>query len=756
LAAAFELDSSVRMSFESYFRACSYATIGCGVLALAVSGGVGVWLAATFAVVLAVSWKLAGTRWQMSERAGLVVVLLALPAFYLDWSFQRSGADAASQVYAGVSSLVHFTLLLSSIKLLQVKSDRDWLFLYLISFFEVLLAAGLSVSPTFLASLALYVFCALLAVISFELRRSSRIAPSSESRLLVANDARFFRRVGVRTRGTTPRALRRLPVAAGCLFALIFGLALPIFFITPRAGAGVLSMPGGSASTGFTGFSDHVTLGDIGRLNESNQLVMRVRVEGPSPERGLRWRGIALDRFDGREWAQTSDASAAYQTFDGNIFRLGTTEDITRLTTQTFFVEPIDTPVIFAAPRAVALQGAFPFVRRDRDDGLATRQHPLERITYTVYSDTYEPPPERLRADRMRVSTAATANLRRNVEAYLQLPSNLDPRVGSLAWSVVRQSGAHNAYDAARAIEAHLNQNAYGGRYSYSLDMRAAGPDPLADFLFDVRAGHCEYFATAMAVMLRTLRIPARVVNGFQTGEYNSAADAYVVRQADAHSWVEVYFPETDSWVTFDPTPADGRAAGTSGKGISGNLRRYADALELFWIQYVVSYDRQGQRTLARAIHDQINSFTFAASQSADGFGSHLSVLWSRDGRGVSSSVLTSPLAVACVVVVLLVAASLILWRKGLLKFARRRKDARAADAAVVKFYVRMAAALEARGLRRRADQTPLEFAAAAGAPEVLAITQAYNRVRFGAQSLSDAEAADVERLLRNVEEQRA
>src|SRR5947209_3128117 len=105
------------MNIEKYFRACSYAMIACGVLALAVSGGVGAGLAAMFAAVLVVSWKLAGTRWQMSERAGLVVVLLALPAFYLDWSFQKSGANAAGQVFAGVSSLVHFTLLLSSIKL---------------------------------------------------------------------------------------------------------------------------------------------------------------------------------------------------------------------------------------------------------------------------------------------------------------------------------------------------------------------------------------------------------------------------------------------------------------------------------------------------------------------------------------------------------------------------------------------------------------------------------------------------------------
>src|SRR2546423_1322747 len=741
------------MNFESYCRACSYAMIAGGVLALAVAGGVGAGLAALFAAVLFVSWRLAGTRWQMSERAGLVVVLLALPAFYLDWNFQRGiAADAAGQVYAGVSALVHFTLLLSSIKLLQGKSGRAWLFLYLISFFEVLLAAGLSVSPTFLLSLGVYIFCALLAIVCFELRKAGRAVSESESRLLVANDPKFLRRGG---RGRKARVMGRLPVAALCLFALIFGLALPIFFITPRASEGVLAMPGGAASTGFVGFSDHVTLGDIGRLNRSNQLVMRARVEGRGAGVGqpLRWRGVALDHFDGRHWSQTSEANPTYQPYDGTLFRLGTTEDLGRLTTQTFFVEPVDTPVIFAAPRAVALQGAFPYVRRDRDDGLASRPHPFERITYTVYSDTYEPPPERLRADPMRGPPGASPNLRRSVEIYLQLPSNLDTRVGSLAWTVVRQAGARNAYDAARAIEAHLNRNAYGGDYHYSLDMRAAGTDPLADFLFNVRAGHCEYFATAMAVMLRTLRIPARVVNGFQSGEYNSAADAYVVRQADAHSWVEVYFPESDSWVTFDPTPADGRPAGTSGGGLSGTLSRYADALELFWIQYVVAYDRQGQRTLARTIHDQISSYTFAASQSADTLGARLSAWWTGKSGGGALALITSPLVVASALIVLFIAALLVLRRMGLLKLAWWRREARAADAAVVEFYRRMTAALEARGLFRRADQTPLEFAAAVGASEVLTITNAYNRVPFGPGHLTNAEAGDVERCLRSVEE---
>jgi protein-glutamine gamma-glutamyltransferase len=739
------------MKFETFFRASSYAAVACGALALALAGGVGFRLAAAFAAVLLLAWGAEGRRWQLSERAGMFVVLLALPLFYLDWKFQTGLVTGAGRVYAGVAALIHFTLLLSAIKLFQVKADRDWLFLYLISFFEVLLAAGLSLSPLFLLGLGLYVFCALLAVVSFELRKARRLAPESEGRLLVANDPKLFRRGGARPRGA--RAVRRLPVAAFCLFALIFALALPIFLVTPRASEGSWAMRGGAASTGYVGFSDHVRLGDIGRLQESNQLVMRVRVEGRQPGApALRWRGVALDQFDGRSWSQSSASRQTVAPNERQLFRLGTTEDVNRLTTQTFFVEPVDTPVLFAAPRAVAVQGQLDYVRRDAEGALLSRPHPQERVTYRVYSDTFEPSPERLRADRRGNLEGLTPNLLRPVENYLTYPDDLDMRVASLAFLVVSEAGARNRYDAAKAIEAHLGRNEYGGAYRYSLDRRAGGADPLADFLFNVRAGHCEYFATAMAVMLRTLNIPTRVVNGFQAGEYNAAADAYVVRQADAHSWVEVYFPETDSWVTFDPTPVAGRPSGAAGRGLTAELRRYADALELFWIQYVVAYDKQDQSSLAQTVLARVNS----AGGAADGMLTALAGWWRGGGRNKglpgwhASPALLAPLAL------MFGLASVWAWRrKGAWRpaFGRRNGAAPGASgAAVVEFYERMTRALAARGVRRREHETPLEFASASGSPEVLTLTRAYNRVRFGGQGLTPRERAEVEEYLRRIE----
>src|SRR5438094_10342869 len=108
-----------------------------------------------------------------------------------------------------------------------------------------------------------------------------------------------------------------------------------------------------------------------------------------------------------------------------------------------------------------------------------------------------------------------------------------------------------------------------------------------------------------MAVMLRTQGIASRVVNGFLPGEYNEAAGAYTVRQSDAHSWVEVYFPQTNSWVTFDPQPSAGRTSHER-TGLAGILSKYSEAMELVWFQYVVAYDKQEQRSLVSSIRQQL------------------------------------------------------------------------------------------------------------------------------------------------------
>ena len=119
--------------------------------------------------------------------------------------------------------------------------------------------------------------------------------------------------------------------------------------------------------------------------------------------------------------------------------------------------------------------------------------------------------------------------------------------------------------------------------------------DPLADFLFTRRRGYCEYFASSMAVMLRSIGIPARLATGFQSGIYNTLTGFWVVRASDAHAWVEAWMPGR-GWTTFDPTPADPNAHTF---GLMSKLDLYLDAAGAFWQEWVVGYDPHRQGTLA-------------------------------------------------------------------------------------------------------------------------------------------------------------
>src|ERR1700686_1172834 len=589
------------MSFGTYFRFASYATIAAATLALFIAGGTGAALAIAFAFVLIAAWRLEGTRWQLSERAALIVILVSLPFFYFDWRiltpyFQIELLEKGGALRGGaeVAVLAHLILFLSSVKLLQRKGDRDWFFLYLISFFEVLLAADLTASPTFLATLALYLLCALTTVVAFEIQKARRKGTATQTRLLVSPDSTLFRKLPMRLWRRRYLETRRLPLVSLGLLFLIVVLALPFFLIAPRTASSALKR-GGFGVSAAIGFSDNVTLGDIGRLKRNDEIVMHVRVEdaNSAPIAGLRWRGVALDQFTGRGWIKSIEASRFEDKWeDRGFFKLGTTADVARLTTQTFFLEPIDTPVLFGAPRILAVQGRLPFVRIDSEGAIQTRPHDDEKVVYKVYSDIAAPGAAVLRSDPLDYLVPAAR--------YLQLPRNLDPRIIALAKGVTAQSGSRTGYDKARAIESYLRDN-----YEYSLDLKAGGPDPLSDFLFHVRSGHCEYFSTAMAVMLRTQGIASRVVNGFLAGEYNEAAGAYTVRQSDAHSWVEVYFPQTNSWVTFDPTPPAGRTARVR-TGLAARLSKYSEALELMWFQYVMGYDKQEQRSLAASLRKDL------------------------------------------------------------------------------------------------------------------------------------------------------
>ena len=707
-------------------------TAACGLLSLWVTGSFGAIGAAIFVGMFALAWLLEGTRYQVPERLGTVLVVLTIPAFYAAWwLLEPASGGSGSEVAATLGRLI---LTISALKLLQKKNDRDWVFVYLLAFFEVLLGAGLSMGAPYVLSFGLFVFFIVCTTIVLEAQRARRIVgkaapPARESGGVVTE---------------RPRRMFRLSVTATSLILLTVLFAIPIFFLLPRfTGA---SAAGHQRVSTSSGFSDSVRLGGIGSIQENDAIVMHVKTDDntESTRVGLHWRGIALDRFDNQSWSRSeSIAKEPRMRNERDLIQLDYPSGRGALSVQTVYLEPLDAPILFGLPRIVAVQGNFPVLFRDPYGSVSFSRTP-DRISYKVLSDQTTPPVAELRSDRAKYTSAD--------RPYLQLPADLDPRIAELAGQVTR--GTYDRYEAARAVESHLRDN-----YGYTLVQKSGGEQPLADFLFNVREGHCEYFATAMAIMLRTRGIATRVVNGFSQGEYNSIADVWTVRQKNAHSWVEVYFPGEGAWITFDPTPPAGRLSSDAAGGFTDRFRHYMDALESIWVQYFVAFDNNGQRSLFSRLRRGLMDYQEQASEGLSGVGTAASQWWKEVGGGAGAEQRSIairrglsyliPLVIASIVLVLLVRY---LWRS---KFWRRwQRSGTAADhrAATVAFYERMIATLAAHGITRKASQTPLEFAAALDDLSVTRITEEYNRVRFGEHEVGPDESLAIERMLGDLE----
>ncbi len=569
------------MKFEKFFRLVSYAAVFCGFFSLWISGTFGPIVTMLFAVVFFGAWLLEDTGWQIGERAGTALIVLALPVFFALWNGGILSPSGGETWIAGL--LARMILCLTAVKLLQKKSDRDWIFLYLMAFFEVLLAAGLSISGLYFIAFLVYLLAMVCAIIAFEIRKTARIverniAGTVADKRTELSESQMVMRV------------RRVPSASVALIVFIVALALPMFFVLPRVGGA--GFGGDQRGMTTSGFSDRVTLGQFGRITENDSVVMRVKFDDLTavPD-NLYFRGVALDTFDNRAWSRSKPLlKTPFPKGSLETIRVNSFPRREPLLNQTVYLEPLDSPVLFALPTAVEIQGNFDVINIDAY-GSISHARKSERISYKVSSDRSVPSVEKLRADSQPYSN--------EMQMYRSLPLIYDVKIAELAGEVTASS--KNRYDKARAVETYLQTN-----YGYTLDQKASGKQPLSDFLFNVREGHCEYFATAMAIMLRTQGVATRIVNGFHGGEYNDAAGLTVVRQRHAHAWVEVYFPGEDAWITFDPTPFSGQPGGTVATGFAGTFGKYVEALEAIWIQYFVAFDDQEQASLGRSMRTEL------------------------------------------------------------------------------------------------------------------------------------------------------
>jgi transglutaminase-like putative cysteine protease len=699
-------------AIERYFQVSLFLLLLTGFSTLAATGKLTPPAVLFVGVALVTrAWLLArGREWLLSERAISLATVAYIPFYIFDFLFLSVSFVTAS---------VHLVLFTMVVKLFSVRRDRDHLYLATLAFLMVLASAVLTVDSVFLAAFSLFLLLAVTTFISLEMRRSAAAATGQ-------------------VRGASParrRFARSLSATAALLVGGILVASAFIFFVLPRTSIRYLSQFAPRNEL-VSGFSDDVRLGQIGEIKLSNAVVMHVQIEGdPEGAYDLLWRGTTLTDFDGSRWSLHSSVRYTLEPRFGQ-FYIG--EEMRRRAAQRgepmpplgrplryrVLMEPIGTNVFFLAGTTEVLSGNYRLLAIGPGDALFNFDRGRNIARYEVSASL--PPSEA--HGLPRVGTGGETLIRR----YLDLPS-LDPRVHELAQQVT--SEAADDFEKGVALEQHLKT-----RYGYTLMLPPTVPeDPIAHFLFERREGHCEYFASAMAVMLRALGIPSRMVNGFRTGEFNDVTGSYIIRARDAHSWVEAWVPGR-GWITFDPTPPDPVPPKYA---YWSRMLLYVDAAREFWREWVVNYDFGHQRTLGQQINVRGRE---VALETRQWFRQQHRDLIERAKRW-RDEVLDAPVtwsfgAAGLLALLLLAVNARRLWRS--LRAARlARRPGTQPSAAASIWYSRLTRWLARRGWRRLPAQTPQEFAASVDDARLQGplaeFTQNYEKARFG----DSAEAAE-------------
>jgi transglutaminase-like putative cysteine protease len=611
-----------------------------------------------------------------------------------------------------LTATVHLVLFLMVVRLFSAQRMRDHYALAGLSFLMVLASAVLTVGSVFVFAFAGFLLVGVVTFVLMEMRHS--VAKEDA----MAQDPRaggFERRMAFGLAAISP-----------ALMLLILAGSFLIFFFLPRVSSRYLSAYSPTSEVS-TGFSDRLQLGRIGQIQQSSAVVMHIEIQNDSQGAyDLKWRGVALNVFDGRGWSNSFDQRRLPPPGDGT-YRLGPPADQfgrpnaqRRVIHYRVLMEPLGTNVFFLAEKARSLTGNYRPVSTDAGGAVYNLdvEHPVNR--YDAVSELPD-----IDTDEVRLApNGAIAG----ADQYLKLPP-LDPRIPRLTEQITGSSS--NNYDKAVAIEQYL-----GTHFGYTLELPRTLPrDPLANFLFERKQGHCEYFASSMAVMLRTLGIPSRIVNGFRTGEFNDLTGQYVIRASNAHSWVEAYFPGT-GWISFDPTPAGSLPTRTGWS----RVQLYVDAAASFWREWIINYDAGHQRTLGNDAASRTRRLFDDARQWVAK--QHHALL--RSARHAHNHITSFPVGWVAGVIALLLA---LLNLPRLIRFLResnlRADPRRAPREAAALWYDRMVARMAKLGWRKSPSQTPADFVAAIHEPalrhKVALFTRSYESARFG-RSVADAE----------------
>ncbi len=488
-----------------------------------------------------------------------LIGLVYLPVVVLD--LQRF---LGSQVMRPLLHLAGFTLV---VKLFSLRRERDKWHVLIGIYFLFVASIGTSVHP----SIVLY----LVAFLGLSMVTLTRFA--------TFHYLHAFNQPATAIEGVP---LRRFLITSVLLTVLAGTLLFPLL---PRIGTPYLVAGGGGGRQRLpsSGFSEVMSLDGIGRIRMNNEVAMRLRYES-SPPLGheLRYKGATYDVFEGTGWRRSPRLEDPLVRNEFDVIELGPGSPRSWVGV---WVEPMGVGSVFVPVSAVAVEVPFRKLTLDHGGAVFTPGRPAAGLEYRVAlgegSASVALPPD---------ASAGTLDIR-----------GVTPRIEQLAEQVM---GEGDAAERAQRLERFLVE-----QYGYTLELLGRGGDnPIEEFLFDNRRGHCELFASSMVLMLRSQGIPARLITGFLGGEPSALEDYFIVRQSNAHAWVEAYIPGK-GWRVFEPTPPSGRPAPGSDSIWTRALQAY-DYLVFRWDRYILTFgaaDQVGLLARVREIWKGLESMLF-------------------------------------------------------------------------------------------------------------------------------------------------
>jgi transglutaminase-like putative cysteine protease len=601
-----------------------------------------------------------------------------------------------------VAPVLHLGMFALVVKLFALVRERDKWQLAIGIFFIFLAAMGTSVHPTIVLYLGAFLVLSLVLLLRFAffhvLADFSRDDPSVAAALPV--------------RGLVAGATAFVLLAAVPLFAFLPRLRSP-YIIGRGRGSGLVQEA--------AGFSDAVTLDSIDQIRTSRAVAIRVQFEsGERPQAGdeMRFKAATYDTYGGGSWRRTPRRGTLRLGQGGHIV-LAPGAPARWLHV---WLLPLHSGSLPLPVEALQIEPKVTGLTIDQGGALSFPFRPVEMRDYRVGIGS--------RPVLLGTQPAAAPG-----DPTLDLTGST-PRIAALA---ARVAGGGTAAQRAERLERHL-----AGGYTYTLDLGGRNPDvdPLEDFLFRYKSGQCEYFASAMVLMLRSQGIPARLVTGFLGGEYNPFEGNLVLRDSNAHAWVEAYLGARDGWRTFDPTPPSGRPAESAG-GAWLLARQAWDFVQFRWDRYVLTYGVYDQLaffgTLRRAWSSLMAVFepshpAAAEAAPAPGAGTVAAAPPPAAGDSAAARLLRSPWPALALLV--LAAVALLAWKR-----LRPAFDAAAA-------YGRLRQRLARAGLSVPPALPPLALQALAAqrlpeaAPATARIIALYLDESFGGRELAEADRA--------------